>query len=266
MTAALDAVRAVLVDLDGVLYVEDQVIDGARETVSALRESGLGLRFVTNTTARSHAQTVAKLDRLGFAVAPDELLTPARLAVRYCEQRGHRSALLVMNEEVKEDFAELMEDEGGQADAVIVGDLGDAFGYDVLNRAFRAVMAGAELIALQKNRYWMRADGLSLDVGPFVAALEFATHRDAVVVGKPARSFFGLALADLDVEARAAAMLGDDIETDIGGAIAAGLAGILVRTGKYDRDDAASSGVEPTATIDSIAEVPALLARSGALE
>ncbi len=259
VSAALGAVRAVLIDLDGVLYVEDQVIDGAHETVGALRESGVGLRFVTNTTARSHTQTVSKLARLGFDVAADELLTPARLAVRYCERRGHRRALLVMNEEVKQDFAELMEDDGEQADAVIVGDLGEAFGYDVLNRAFRGVMAGAELIALQKNRYWLRADGLSLDVGPFVAALEFATHRDAVVVGKPARSFFELALAELDAEVEAAAMVGDDIETDIGGAIAAGLAGILVRTGKYDRRDAAGSGVEPTATIDSIADLPALL-------
>lgn len=260
-TAALDAVRAVLIDLDGVLYVEDQVIDGARETVGALREDGVALRFVTNTTTRSHAQTVAKLGRLGFDVAPHELLTPARLAVRYCVQRGHRRPLLVMNEEVKQDFAELSEDDGGQADAVIVGDLGEEFGYDVLNRAFRAVMAGAELLALQKNRYWMRADGLSLDVGPFVAALEFATRRTAVVVGKPARSFFELALAELEVEVGAAAMIGDDIETDIGGAIAAGLAGILVRTGKYDRRDADSSGIEPTATIDSIADLPALLSR-----
>jgi hypothetical protein len=60
-------------------------------------------------------------------------LTPARLAVRYCLQRGHRSALLVTSEEVKQDFTELSEDDGGQADAVIVGDLGDAFGYDLLN-------------------------------------------------------------------------------------------------------------------------------------
>jgi HAD superfamily hydrolase (TIGR01458 family) len=243
------------------LYVEDHVIDGARETVGALREGGVALRFVTNTTARSHAQTVAKLGRLGFDVAPHELLTPARLAVRYCVQRGHRRALLVMNEEVKQDFAELSEDDGGQADAVIVGDLGEEFGYDVLNRAFRAVMAGAELLALQKNRYWMRADGLSLDVGPFVAALEFATRQTAVVVGKPARSFFELVLAELEVEVGASAMIGDDIETDIGGAIAAGLAGILVRTGKYDRRDADSSGIEPTATIDSIADLPALLGR-----
>jgi HAD superfamily hydrolase (TIGR01458 family) len=259
VTAPLAGISALLVDLDGVLYVEDHAIAGARETVATLRATGLALRFVTNTTSRSHAQTVGKLRRLGFDVAREELLTPARLAVRHCLQRDRRRALLVMNDEVKEDFAELVEDDGRQADVAIIGDLGVAFGYDVLNRAFRAVMEGAELVALQKNRYWMRADGLSLDVGPFVAALEYATRREAIVVGKPARSFFELVLAKLGVEAGAAAMVGDDIETDVAGALAAGLAGVLVRTGKYREAQVRGSGVAPTATIDSIADLPALL-------
>ena len=78
-----------------------------------------------------------------------------------------------MNDEVKHDFDRLEEDDRG-AQAVIVGDLGERFAYASLNPAFRLLMAGAELVALQKNRYWLREDGLSLDVGPFVAALEYA--------------------------------------------------------------------------------------------
>jgi HAD superfamily hydrolase (TIGR01458 family) len=163
-----------------------------------------------------------------------------------------------MNEEVKGDFAALEEDDE-HPDAVIVGDLGEDFAYPVLNRAFRHVMDGAELIALQRNRFWLRADGLSLDVGPFVAALEYATARDAYVVGKPAPGFFQEVLREAGAAAGDSAMVGDDIETDVGGALGAGLAGILVRTGKYRPDAAASSGVEPTATVDSIADVPELL-------
>ena len=140
---------------------------------------------------------------------------------------------------------------------MIIGDLGSAFGYDVLNHAFRQVMDGAELIALQKNRYWMRADGLSLDVGPFVAAIEFAAGRDAYVVGKPAKGFFEQVLAS--VGASAAAMIGDDIESDIGGALRAGLDAILVRTGKYREDRLRESGIQPTRVVDSIADVPPLL-------
>jgi HAD superfamily hydrolase (TIGR01458 family) len=163
---------------------------------------------------------------------------------------------------VKRDFAEL-EQADGAADAVIVGDLGEAFGYGVLNAAFRQVMDGAELIALQKNRYWLTAEGLSLDVGAFVAALEYATGREAYVVGKPSSPFFELVLRDLGVRAQDAAMVGDDVESDIGGALAAGLAGILVRTGKYRPDAVAAAGVTPTATVDSIADVPELLDRLG---
>ena len=253
-----ERITAVLLDLDGVLYVEDEPVAGAREAVARLRDRFV-LRFVTNTTAHSRARTLDKLGRLGFTVAPGELVTPAALAVRHCRERGHERVALVMNDEVKRDFADLEEVGDDAADAVIVGDLGPAFGYDILNGAFRQVFDGAELIALQKNRYWLRADGLSLDVGPFVAAIEYATGRDAYVVGKPARGFFEGVLGDLGVDAARAAMVGDDVESDIGGALAAGLAAVLVRTGKYREPAVRESGIEPTATVDSIAEVPALL-------
>jgi HAD superfamily hydrolase (TIGR01458 family) len=144
-------------------------------------------------------------------------------------------------------------------DAVIAGDLGDRWDYEVLNRAFRRLMDGAELIALQKNRYWETSEGISLDAGPFVAALEYATGREAEVLGKPSDAFFQLALSELGVGADAVAMVGDDVEADVGGAMDAGLAGILVRTGKYREDQVRASGIEPTATVDSIAEVPQLL-------
>jgi HAD superfamily hydrolase (TIGR01458 family) len=253
----LEGLEAVLVDLDGVLYVEDEVIDGAREAVERLRDLGLALRFVTNTTARSRDSTLTKLSRLGFTVAERELMTPAALAVELCRERGYRRVALIMNEEVKRDFAGLEQDD--EAEAVIIGDLGSAFSYDVLNQAFRQVMNGAELIALQKNRYWLRADGLSLDVGPFVAAIEFATGREAYVVGKPARGFFDGVVAELGVSAGAAAMIGDDVESDIGGALQAGLAAVLVRTGKYREEQLRESGVRPTAVVTSIADVPKLL-------
>ena len=139
---------------------------------------------------------------------------------------------------------------------MIIGDLGPAFSYDVLNHAFRQVMDGAEQIAPQKNRYWKRADGLSRDVGPFVAAIEYATGRDAYVVGKPAKSFFEQVPASVGVDASAAAMVGDNIESDIGGALQAGLAAILVRTGKYREDHARATGIQPTRVVDSIADVP----------
>jgi phospholysine phosphohistidine inorganic pyrophosphate phosphatase len=253
----LDSVRVVLLDLDGVLYVEQALVPGAREAVALLRSLGLVLRFVTNTTSRSRPDTLRKLHRLGIALDESDLVTPAALAVRHCLENGWRRASLLVADDVKEDFAGLEEDDE-RPDVVIVGDLGEGFGYDVLNGAFQRLLAGAELVALQKNRYWLKGDGLSLDVGPFVAALEYASGREAYVVGKPAAGFFDEVLAGAGSDAGAAAMVGDDVESDIGGALGAGLAAILVRTGKYRTEALETCGLEPTAVVDSIADVPAL--------
>jgi phospholysine phosphohistidine inorganic pyrophosphate phosphatase len=250
--------QALLLDLDGVLYVEDEPVPGAREAVAELRARGLALRFVTNTTSRPRRQILERLHRLGFDVAAEELSTPAALAVGHCVERGRRRAMLLVRDDVKEDFAEL-EEADERVEAVVVGDLGERFDYAVLNRAFGHVMDGAELIALQRNRYWLTPDGLALDVGPFVAALEYATRTEAFVVGKPSVDFFETILAGVPVEPSAAAMVGDDVESDVGGALGAGLAGILVRTGKYREDAVRVSGIDPTAVVDSIADVPELL-------
>ncbi len=255
---ALEGLAALLLDLDGVLYVEGEPVAGAPDAVGSLREIGFDLRFVTNTTARSRGQTLEKLERIGFSLDPEELVTPARLARRHCEQAGHRRVALIMNDAVKADF-EGLEEVGEAVDAVIMGDLGEQFGFAILNRAFRHVMDGAELIALQKNRFWLTADGLSLDAGPFVAAVEYASGKEAFVVGKPSAGFFDSVLDDLGRQRGEVAMVGDDVESDIGGALDAGLRAVLVRTGKYREDFVAASGIEATATIDSIAELPRLL-------
>jgi len=258
MAAALEGIEGLLLDLSGVLYVQDEAVPGAADALTKLRDGGIPLRLVTNTTMRPRRSILDRLERLGIEADPAELLTPATLAARRCEEAGYESVSLVVLDELREDLKGLQEGEGS-VDAVIVGDLGEGWDYEVLNRAFRQLMDGAELIALQKNRYWETAEGLSLDAGPFVSALEYATGREAEVVGKPSGAFFELALSELGVRADRAAMVGDDVEADVGGAMDAGLAGILVRTGKYREDLVRKGGIEPTATVDSIADVPDLL-------
>jgi HAD superfamily hydrolase (TIGR01458 family) len=258
MAPTLEGTEALLLDLSGVIYVQDEAVPGAAEALTRLRESGIPVRLVTNTTMRPRRSILERLERLGIEADPSELLTPATLAARRCEESGYESVELVVLDELREDL-EGIEQVGESVDAVILGDLGDRWDYEVLNRAFRRLMDGAELIALQKNRYWETAEGLSLDAGPFVTALEYAIGREAEVVGKPAPSFFELALGDLGVTADRAAMVGDDVEADVGGALEAGIAGILVRTGKYREEEVKASGIEPTATVDSIADVPGLL-------
>jgi HAD superfamily hydrolase (TIGR01458 family) len=249
---------ALLLDIDGVLYLGDEPIDGAVAALAELRTLA-GVRLVTNTTSKSRRQIVDHLNALGFDVEHHEVLTPAALAVRYCHERGHHSVKLLVDEGLQEDLAELTQAQTEPVDAVVLGDLGSGFTAEALNDAFRLLMEGAELVALQHNRYWHRADGLVLDVGAYSAALEYATGKQAIVVGKPSRDFFNAALSDLGASPEMGIMVGDDVEADIGGAIEAGLRGVLVRTGKYRDDALENAAVRPTEVVDSIADVPALM-------
>lgn len=228
------AICGVLLDLGGVIYVGSTPLEGALAAVERLRNAELPLRFITNTTRRARRQVIADLHTIGLNVSSDELLTPALLARAYLEKHM-LSPFLVVHPDLEEDFAGLPR---GQAEAVIVGDAGEHFTYDRLNRAYRKIIDGAELLALAKNRNFEDADGeLSLDAGPFVAALEFATNRKAMLFGKPSADFFHTAVDDLHCRGNHVVMIGDDAEADVEGAITSGLNGILVRTGKYRPGD-----------------------------
>ena len=244
-------VRGLLVDLDGTLYVGDEPVEGAREAMGNLKSSGLVLRYVTNTTRKPRREVSAHLRSLGFEVDEAEIFTPAKAAVGLI---GEKSCFPLVDESLLEDLARITLTED-RPDHVLVGDLGEGFTYGRLNAAFRCLMDGAELIALQRNRYWRREDGLVLDAGPFVAALEYATGKGATVVGKPERGFFQLALEDLGLRSDEVAMVGDDAEADVAGAQAAGLKGVQVRTGKYRPETEGA----PDLTLDSIAALPGAL-------
>ena len=227
--------RTLLLDLGGVFYQGADLIPGALDALARLRGSGLALRFVTNTTRQSRAELLQALAGRGLAVAADELLTPAAAACDLLRARGLRPLLLI-HPGLAPDFAGL---DTADPNAVVVGDAGEYFSYAGLNRAFRLLHAGAPLLALGRNRYFQESDGLSLDAGPFVAALEYAAGVEAELLGKPSPALFAAALRATACPPAAAAMIGDDVEADVNGAIAAGLRGMLVRTGKYRPGDEA---------------------------
>lgn len=253
------AITGVLLDLDGVIYVADAPLPGAVAAVKRLRASGLRLAFLTNTTRTPHRLLLEKLAAMELKVAPDELITPAGAARQWMARHGLAAHLLV-HPPLEEDFAGLTA--SGSDQAVVVGDAGAGFTYAALNRAFRALEEGAPLLALANNRAFRDGDGrLSLDAGPFVQALAFASRREPVVLGKPAAEFFAAALTATGCAAAQAVMIGDDVESDVGGAMAAGLAGVLVRTGKYQAGAETQIDPPPTALCDDLpAAVELLLA------
>jgi HAD superfamily hydrolase (TIGR01458 family) len=226
-------IKGVLVDLAGVVYQGDSLLPGAIDALSKLKQHVPGVRYLTNTTRSTRRSLVDRLRRLGLTIDEKEVFSAPHAARQLLQQQGLRP-LLIVHPDLLPEFADF---QTSKPDAVVLGDAGAAISYDILNRAFRLLMDGGKFIAMGRNRYFRENSGLSLDAGPFTAALEYATGTRAQVVGKPDPEFFHLALADLACSPAEAVMVGDDVHDDVCGAVAAGLGGILVHTGKYRPGD-----------------------------
>jgi HAD superfamily hydrolase (TIGR01458 family) len=253
-------VRGFLIDIDGVLVVGGKPVEGAVRTLETLKERGYAFRCVSNSTRRSRATLASQLQEWGFAIPAAMIYTPPSAAIAHILLSGRRQCHLVSTGDIDSEFERAgIPLSDSEVDFVIIGDAGDRFTFSALNRAFRLLLAGADLLALERDRYWMGAGGLMLAAGPFVAALEYATGKTALVMGKPSPRFFAMALADMGLSAGEAAMFGDDVVTDIGGAKQCGMQGILVRTGKFRPETLKAAPVQPDFVIDSFARLDTLL-------
>lgn len=222
---------------------------------SRLRDAGLQIRFVTNTTKESRRRLHERLTAIGFEISKDEIFSSITAARSYIQSRNLRPHLMV-SEEAMEEFEGV---DTTEPNAVVVGLAPDKFDFGPMNDAFRLVLQGARLIAIHKGRYYRTKEGLALGPGPFIAALEYATDVTAKVVGKPEKSFFKSVLRQLDTRPEDAIMIGDDVRDDIGGAQKVGLRGILVKTGKYMSGDEFKIDPRPWATVPSFVEAVDLI-------
>jgi len=255
---------SILFDLDGVFYQGDRAIAGAADVVAWARDEAIPHLFVTNTTSRPRSALVEKLAGFGIDATPGQIFTPAVAAVHWLEQQcakkypGQKVALFIP-EATQSDFKpiSLSDSEDDDVCAVVVGDLGEQWDFNTLNRAFRLLMHDnqPQLLALGMTRYWQAADGLRLDVAPFVMALSHASGVEPRVLGKPAPLFYQGALDVLGASAEQAVMIGDDIVSDIGGAQDAGLRGLLVRTGKFRPQDLQGE-ISPDGVLESVRDLP----------
>lgn len=247
-------VQALLIDLDGTVYFKGELVQGAAEAISELRRRGFRLLFLTNTDSQTRQQLAQRLGTMGIAIAENEILTCVQAGLAYVKGKPGR-AFCLMAKHLAAEFEAM-----GRAEEpvrfVMVGDPRQNASYAELNEAFRHVMAGAEIVALQKGRFFLTPDGPNLDTGAVVAMLEYASGRQAVVMGKPSAAFFCAALDQVGVEREQAAIVGDDVDSDIAGAIGMGMKSILVRTGKFSYQALPTASSQPTCIIDSIADLP----------
>ncbi len=249
---------AILFDLDGVLYEGDKPIDGAAETINWFNQNNIPHLFLTNTTSKSRAELVTKLATFGIKTKQEDFLTPPVASCQWLKTNGLNNISLFVPETTRQEFSafNLIDDEESIIDAVVVGDLGERWSFQIMNKVFRTLTRNpdAKLIALGMTRYWQTGSGLQLDVGPMIKAFEYAASIEAVVTGKPAKEFFQAAVVLLGDQDNIV-MIGDDIRGDIEASQHAGLKAIQVRTGKYSASDL-DIGITPDAILDSIALLP----------
>jgi len=224
---------ALLLDLSGVLYDGDSIIQGALEAVQQVQDSDLQLRFITNTSQKTRASLLQHLRGLGFVVEEDQLFTAVDAARAWLTCRDLRPFCLV-HENIHLEFSDF---DQRDPNAVLVADAEQGFNYDNLNRAFQLCMQGAPLLGVGYNRYYKLGNKLHMDVGAFIKAIEFAAGVEATIVGKPDPEFFNLVIGSTGVEAGRVLMVGDDVFGDVEGALNAGIPACLVRTGKYRPGD-----------------------------
>ena len=282
LRAALDGVRAFVLDADGVLMFKGAPIDGSPGALVELRRRGIPYRVVTNYSSAHRSSLAAAFGKAtGLPVDGSEIITAASAAAAYTAQRHPGAPLLVLTApDARREWAGqqvLSPDEADARDepvaAVVIGDAGDDLSYRNVDIAFRQLHGGAEFVAMHRNPWWMTPKGITLDAGAVVAGLEFALGRRAVVAGKPSPVVFRQALAELRAELAArtdgsggsrlraseVVMVGDDPRADLAAARRVGLRGILVLTGKVDAAEAAASTVRIDAVAPSLGAVIAEL-------
>lgn len=250
MTSLNQPYRALLLDLSGVLYEGSHIIEGAIETVARARERKLILRFVTNTATKSSATIARDLKKLQIDVQPGELFTAPKAAKSYILQERLRPYCL-LHRDIKSEFEQIDQHD---PNCVVLGDARDDLSYAALNQAFRLCKQGAPLLGIGMNKYFKDDEGLKLDAGAFIKAISWAADCEPIIMGKPSQDFFEQVVHSTGCKSDECLMVGDDVISDVQGAIDAGLQACLVKTGKFQQDDL-DKLPETAQVINSIADL-----------
>ncbi|XP_033756319.1 phospholysine phosphohistidine inorganic pyrophosphate phosphatase-like [Pecten maximus] len=257
-----DGVEGVLLDITGVLYESgpSEAIQGSLEAVKRLKEAGLPVRFCTNETTCTRQVLVDRLKGFGFDIKPEEVFPPIPAMCQVLKERNLRPHLLI-HPNASADFSDVTTE---NPNCVVLGDAIHEFSYANLNKAFQILVSlnNPILFSLGKGRYYKDEGNLVLDVGSFCRALEYACDIEAEVVGKPSATFFNTAVKNMGLNAEKVVMVGDDIVSDVGGALASGMRGVLVRTGKYRSTDEDHPTVKPSAIVNNLSEAVDILIKS----
>ena len=248
-------IRGFIIDIDGVLYIDKNVVPGAIRTIQYLQKNKIPFLLATNTTRKSRYSLQSNLNNFGFKVELDQIFSATFAAKEWLTRHKAKSIYLYLRGDGYREFKDFKVT-ANKPEYIVIGDMGEDLTYDKLNHAFQLVMGGTKIIALQKNRYWRKSGSLVIDAGAIVAALEYATMKKATVIGKPSKTFFSHAINKLNLKPTEVAVIGDDLESDINGGKRSGLFTISVQTGKYNEEEYKKSKIKPDVLLPSIAVLP----------
>lgn len=231
----LGDVRAVILDVDGVLYRGNRVFREALSFVRFLVRRHIPFVYLTNNSTLSASGYAARLQGLGFPARPEQVIGSAEATAHLLDQTfPDHPPLLVVGEQGLRDtlrtYGFPLTESADEAGAVVVG-MDRDITYARLAEATYALRRGVPFFATNPDRTFPTERGLAPGAGALLAALVAASERRPTVVGKPEAPIFQLALTRLDVPAQAALMVGDRLDTDIAGARKLGLRTALVLTG-----------------------------------
>jgi glycerol-1-phosphatase len=250
-----------LLDLDGTVYVGRDVVSGAREAIAAVRAGGAKVAFVTNDPVSSRSAYVTRLGRFGITVAEDELVTCAWAAAQLVAEEHPAAAVLALGSAAWRSEHEaaglrLVED---WRDASVVSLGGDpSFGYRELTAAVRAVIGGAAFYGSNRDATFPDTDGPAPAAGAMIAAVEYATGRQARCAGKPEPGMFREARRLLGDGSYL--LVGDRLDADVAGGAGAGIPTVLVLTGTATRADLRVwHGPAPAHVVESISQLPLIV-------
>lgn len=256
---SLQQYSAYIFDLDGTIYLGNDPIAGAVETIQRLQSLGKKLLFLTNKTIDSREAYLQKLNAFGLSITLDEILNPALVTIHYLQRHHHGAKVYVIGEDVLKDelkdngivFAETPDETG-----VVVISWDRNFHYNHLDFAYQAIKRGASVIATHPDRTCPMPGGEIPDCGAMIGAIEGASGiKVDIVMGKPSSLTTETALDILNVEAKDCLMTGDRLETDIRMGQLAGMGTALVLTGVTGADEWRTSDVKPTYVLRSVWEI-----------
>ena len=249
--------RGIIFDIDGVLEYQGRVYPGAIETVARLRQQGLRLCFLTNSTLKSRAACAARLCQKGFDVCEAEVITASYATAGYLKTLQPRSIWVLLQREGLDEFKDIPQDEDNP-EYIVIGDYREQFTFTNLNKALRLLCRGAHLVGMISELIDNSMGEVEINVGAWVKLLELTSGVTATYIGKPNPYGFELALNSLGLPKEQVLMVGDRVGSDVIGAHRFGIRSVLLRSGEFDARDLAGE-IKPDIIFDSIQEILTLI-------